>query len=103
MVNTSTPEDKEIDCPLCGKTKINVTITPQHYTYSTARAFGKVKRIPVVHPERIQIHSKCSNCNASKQNIKDALESGTIGKQSHKDLLKRLKESGLPTKIESKH
>jgi hypothetical protein len=98
MSDIATPKDEEIDCPFCKKGKIAITTIPEHYSYSCARAFGKVKRIPVVHPERITVHNSCKNCKKSKAEIKEAMQHGTT--KSHEEILKRIKASGLPTRIE---
>lgn len=98
MADIAIPQDEEIECPICKKAKIAITIVPEHYSYHMARAFSKAKRIPVHHPERVTVHSKCPNCGASKKEIKETMEQG--GKVDHKELLKRLKREGLPTKLE---
>ena len=93
-------KDETTVCPFCNKRKIDITIIPEYYSYKCARAFGKMKRIPKVHPERIEVHSKCPSCKASKQEIKEALERGTTKVKSHEERLKRLKEAGIPTRME---
>jgi rubredoxin len=100
MSDIAIPKDETVNCPLCNRGKIEITIIPEHYSYHSARAFGKVKRIPVVHPERVTIHNKCPNCGASKSEIKEALEHGQTKKKSHKELMERLKKQGLPTQLE---
>ena len=89
-------------CPICNEGEIDVTIRSEYYTYKTARAFGKVKRIPVHHPEQVKIESNCPNCKAKKSVIKDALERGKSKFKTHEELLKSIKERGLPTIITSK-
>jgi len=99
MSDIASPKNEIIDCPFCKKGKIDIVTTPEFYSYKTARAFGKAKKIPVVHPERIDVQNKCPECGKSKQEIKEALISGTTNK-SHEERLKRIKDSGLPTRIE---
>jgi endogenous inhibitor of DNA gyrase (YacG/DUF329 family) len=103
MPNITLPKNETIDCPFCGKGKINITIIPEYYSYKTARAFGKVKRIPVVYPEKIEIHNKCPNCGRPTKEIKEALERGQTKELSHQEYIERLKKRGLPLIIESKH
>jgi len=102
MVDIATPKNETIECPFCKKSKIDVTTIPEYYSYHTARAFGKVKRIPVMHPEKTEVHNSCPDCKASKKEIKEVLEKGTTQELSHEERLKRLKEAGLPARIESK-
>lgn len=101
MSDMVVPQNETINCPFCNKGKIDITIIPEHYSYHSARAFGKVKKIPVVHPEHIEIHFKCPKCGKSKKELKEVIEKGTIKQLSHEERLKRLRESGLPTQIES--
>jgi len=90
---------EEQKCPICKEGIITVITKSEYYSYHSARAFNKVKRIPVHHPEKIEIENKCPNCGASKQDIKDALEHG---KQiPHEEKLKRSKKAGMPTVIET--
>lgn len=89
---------KEIDCPFCGKSKISIIIIPGFYSYNTSFAIHQKKRIPVYHPEKIEINSHCPQCGTSKKNIKEAL--GKAKEISHEERLRRIKEAGLPTKLE---
>ena len=102
MTDASSIKMETVKCPLCQLGEIAVTTRPEYYSYKTARAIHQIKRIPVHHPEQVKIESSCPNCKASKSDIKDALDSGSGKKVSHEDLLKRLKESGLPLILESK-
>ena len=93
---------EKVKCPLCEKTEIDVTTKPEYYSYSAARAFGKVKRIPVHHPEQVKVESNCPNCKAKKSDIKDALERGKSKFKTHEEFLKSIRDRGLPTVITSK-
>lgn len=90
---------KEIDCPFCGKSKISIIIIPGFYSYKTSFAIHQKRRIPVYHPEKIDIHSRCPHCNKTVKEIKEAIQSGSA-KISHEERLRRIKEAGLPTKLE---
>lgn len=92
-------EKETIKCPFCGKGDIEITKTSEYYTTSYARAFGKVKGIPVVHPERIEIHNKCPNCGKSKKDLKEVIERGKTKVLSHKERIAMLKKRGLPLVI----
>ena len=102
MSGMTLSRNETIECPFCRKGNIDITVTREYYSYRTARAFGKVKRIPVVHPEKIEIHSKCPNCGKSKKEIKQALERGQTRELSHKESIEMLKKRGLPLRIETK-
>ena len=91
---------EKVKCPLCEKAEIEVTTRSEYYSYTRARAFGKVsKPIPKLHPEQVKVESNCSNCKAKKSDIKDALEKGKSKFKTHEELLKSIKERGLPTTI----
>lgn len=96
------PQNETIDCPFCGKGKIETTKIPEYYTTSHARAFGKVKAIPQVHPERFQVHNKCPVCGKSQKEIKEVLERGQTKVLSHEERIAMLKKRGLPLVLDSK-
>ena len=87
-------EKETIKCPFCGKGDIELTRTSEYYSINYARAFGKIKRIPVVHPERVDIHNECLICKKSKKEIKEALIKGKKP-LSHEERLKLWKKRGL--------
>lgn len=85
------------NCPFCGK----LTITILHIPFvantftSKCRAGGRNTRYQ---KERFDVMSGCDECGKTRKEVENALNSS--GKeQSHEDRLRRLKESGLPTKI----
>lgn len=96
-----TIENKIEKCPFCKKGEISVLYTSEHMSaHSTFSAGGKKKMMPNYHPEKYNVSSKCPVCGASKKEIKEALERGETKQISHEERLKRLKEAGLPTRIE---
>ena len=101
MTDSASLKTESVKCPLCQIGEIEVTTRAEYYSFSAARAFGKVKRIPVHHPEQIKVESNCPNCKARKAEIKEALEKGSSKRVSHEEMLERLKKSGLPTIIAS--
>jgi len=95
--------NEELGCPFCKKGKVAVTIIPEYYSYKTARAIHQIKRIPVYHPEKIEVNSpKCPACGKSRREIKESLTSGNEKIGSNEERLKRMRDAGLPTKIEKK-
>lgn len=94
--------NETIDCPFCGKGKIDTTKIPEYYTTKYARAFGKVKSIPLVHPERIEVHNNCPICGKTKKEIKEVLEKGQTRVLSHEERISMLKKRGLPLVIGGK-
>ena len=102
MSDAASIKTEKVKCPLCQVGEVEVTTKPEYYSFSAARAFGKVKRIPVHHPEQIKVESNCPNCKATKSDIKDALERGSGKRLSHEEFLEKLKKSGLPLILESR-
>lgn len=93
-------ENKTVKCPFCQKGDIEVTITSDWYSEGRAHAAGRSAMIPQYHPEKIEVHNKCSECGKSKRELKEAIAKGTTKQLSHEERLKRLKEAGLPSVIE---
>ncbi len=102
MSDVATVKTEVVKCPICNLADITVTVRSEYYSYKAARAFGKVKQIPLYHPEQIKPESNCPNCKAKKSDIKDALERGSDKKMTHEEFIKSIQERGLPIVIESK-
>jgi transcription elongation factor Elf1 len=101
MTDKNAPTNEEIDCPFCGKARISVTTTPGYYSYSAARAFGKVKNIPVYHEEKVEVASDCPACGKTRKEIKEVVENGGKPPKTFEERLARMRESGLPVKFAS--
>ena len=97
-----TIEQKTIKCPFCKEGDIDVLYTSEHMSaHATFSAGGKSKKmIPNYHPEKYDVRNSCPICKKSRQEIKDVLQRGGEGTKSHEDRLKRIRDSGLPTRIE---
>ena len=92
-------ENNTVKCPFCQKGDIEVTITLDWYSEGRAHSAGRSAMIPQYHPERTEIHNNCPNCGKSKKELKEAIERGQNKQISHEERLKRLRDSGLPTKF----
>ena len=102
MSDLATVKTEIVKCPLCNLGGITVTTRSEYYNYKAARAFGKVKMIPLYHPEQTKVENTCPKCKANKSYIKEALEKGNNKTMSHEERLKRIKDSGLPLVLEGK-
>ena len=92
------PERITIECPFCKKETIQVLHSPEVYSTQTIRVGSNRKTIPNLTPAKDQILSgKCSNCGKTKKEIEKALKEGIP--IPHEELIRRLKEAGLPLKI----
>ena len=52
-------------------------------------------------PDYYEVMGNCPNCGKTKKEIQKALDTGKTHDTPHEERLKRIKESGLPTVIES--
>ncbi|MCD6496602.1 MAG: hypothetical protein J7K54_04995 [Candidatus Aenigmarchaeota archaeon] len=95
--------EEVVDCPFCKKGKINVTYVHPYVSWNVSRIAAGAKRTRFYHDEKYKVHNKCPVCGRSRQEIREALESGTTKSVSHEERLKRLREAGLPTRIEVVH
>ena len=93
-----TSKETLTNCPFCGKMTITILHVPfvANIFTSKCRAGG---RNTVYQKERFDVMSGCEACGKNRKEVEKALNSS--GKeQSHEERLKRLKEAGLPTRIE---
>ena len=91
------PSEMVTNCPFCGKMSIRVLHIPfvaQTIT-SKCRAGGRVTRYQ---RERFEVLSGCEACGKSREEVEKAFNE--MKKLSHEERIKRIKESGLPTRIE---
>lgn len=100
MGNAPIVTEYKIKCPFCGKGEISYMHFSEYYAMTTSRISSGSKKIPRLREERYLIHNSCPLCKKSKQELKEAIQRGSTRQVSHEERLKRLKEAGLPTRIE---
>ena len=95
------PQESVIECPFCHKETIRILNRPciVNVTRSTCRAGGHNRRIQ---RESHEVLSGCPECGKSQKEVEKVLDEGVVKPISHDERLKRLKEVGLPTRIETK-
>jgi len=94
--------DKEtVPCPFCGRGLVEVTHESGYVSWNVSRISAGTKRTKYYHDPRTIVHSSCPECRASKQQIRQAIESGGKSK-SHEERVERMKSAGLPTAIEER-
>ncbi|MCK4335788.1 MAG: hypothetical protein KAW40_03625 [Candidatus Aenigmarchaeota archaeon] len=98
----STIEKSTVKCPFCQKGDIDITEYSAYYSNTYARAFGKVKKIPLYHEGHIEVHNKCSNCGKSKSELKEVIEKGKTKVMTHEERIAMYKKRGLPLVIGGK-
>lgn len=91
---------EDVDCPICKQAKVRVSFVAGYMTWHVSSIAAGSKRTPYFHDPRVRVQSSCPACKATRQEIKDALERGGQ-KASHEERLRRIREAGLPTVIET--
>lgn len=91
---------EDVDCPICKQAKVRISFVAGYMTWSVSRIAAGSKRTPYFHDPKVRPMSACPACKATRQEIKEALERGGQ-KASHEERLRRIREAGLPTKIDS--
>lgn len=102
MVGFGRHGETEIECPFCHKGKIMMHHIEGCLQGSKSSIAAGSKTTYHRRPDKYYVQSKCPKCGKTTKEIEKALETGITKELSHEKRLKRLKESGLPTKIETK-
>ncbi|AJZ76190.1 hypothetical protein SU86_007235 [Candidatus Nitrosotenuis cloacae] len=94
-------EPKILKCPFCDKGQIEASYTPARVETQIARGSGMNKTTRVWVDERYQVIKDCPNCGKTASQIEKSLSKGTEESKppSRQEILKRLKDAGLPTKV----
>ena len=94
--------ETETECPFCHKGKI-ATHHVEGCLQGTKSSIAAGSKITYhKRPDKYTVLHKCPNCGKTAKEIEKALETGITKELTHEERLKRLKESGLPTRIETK-
>lgn len=90
----------KIACPFCKKETVTVVHRPPTVINKRVKGSGTTKSSSFRTKDEIKVISGCSSCKASKEDVEKAFKQGK--QPSHEEVIRRLKEAGLPTKIVSK-
>ncbi len=90
---------EEIECPFCNKGKIKVLYKPSmiRFTASSSASVGTKRKAFRTQEKYEVLVNKCPNCGKTKKEIEKRLKEGKP--IPHKELIRRIKEAGLPLKI----
>ena len=95
--------EKEWKCPFCKKGKVKVYFREGYVQSKMSRiSAGKAYTKHSVEDKIESVGNDCPVCGKKAKEIKKAFESGVTKEKSHDERLKRLQESGIPTKITTK-
>jgi len=87
-----------LECPFCEKRVIKYLYKPASDRVRRARGSSISKTMTFWTKEKYEILSKkCPNCGKTKKEIEKRLKEGKL--IPHKELIRRIKEAGLPLKI----
>ncbi len=101
---TKTKEPRVLKCPFCDRGDIEAVYQPSRVEKRMSRGSGFNGMTPIHIDERYTISMDCPKCGKKGSEIERALNRGE-GKRkapSNEEILKRLKEAGLPTKVGGK-
>ncbi|MBU0953563.1 MAG: hypothetical protein KKA90_04040 [Nanoarchaeota archaeon] len=87
-----------ITCPFCNHTKIEAYHHAPVKRY-VGGPYGGGKNMVFVSEDKLIIASDCPNCGKSSSDIEKKMNEKK--KEPHEERLKRIRDSGLPTNIES--
>jgi ferritin-like protein len=94
---------EEITCPFCEKGKIKVRYIPKMLVTRYSHASSNRKSYSYFKNEKYTVISNCHICGKTKEKIEKFLNRGQEEKKiSNEEIIRRLKEAGLPTKIVTK-
>jgi len=93
--------ETEIECPFCKKVKIRMFHKEGYLQAKTSRISAGAMITYHRVPDTYDVLEDCHNCGKTKKEIQKALEGEIPTKQISHECLKRLKETGLPTKIKT--
>lgn len=92
---------EKIECPFCNKGIIEIHhILPIKNENLSSTVGGRIFKSSHQSPEREDVQNDCPSCGAKKEAIEKKLKEGSLSKPpSRQEILKRLKDAGLPTKV----
>ena len=92
---------KTIQCPYCDKGMVETIYAPSKIETMITRGSGINKTTRIRRDEKYAVIKDCPNCKKSAEQIEKILNSGENKPEppSNQDIIKRLKDAGLPTKI----
>ena len=91
---------ESIECPFCekGEIRIHKTLPIKKENISTTVG-GRRARTGSQTPEKEEVQNDCPKCGAKRKDIQKKLKEGVTKTPSNREILKRLQEAGLPTKV----
>ncbi len=91
-----------IKCPFCKIGDIKIIHIPKSVRFKKGSWGGSKPGIISTEEKVMIVDKECQNCRKTSKEIEKALKTGNVKEITHEEFLKRLKNSGLPTLIESK-
>ena len=91
-----------VECPFCKKVAVQAFYKPSFKQAKTSRISAGAKTTFHRVGEKYFIQGDCPNCGAKNKDIQGWYDGkGKKKEVSHEERLRRIKEAGLPTVIES--
>ncbi len=101
---TKAKEPRVLKCPFCDKGDIEAVYQPSRVEKRMSRGSGFNRMTPTHVDERYTVTMDCLKCGKKASDIERVLNKGGEKPKvpSNKQILKRLKDAGLPTKVGGK-
>ena len=92
---------EKIECPFCNKGVIQIHhILPVKTDNLTSTVGGQTFKSSHQSKEKEEVQNDCPQCGAKREKMQKKLNEGSMSKSlSSKEVLKRLKDAGLPSKF----
>jgi len=97
-----TAGSSEIECPFCYKLGVKAIHRSGYMGHVTSRNSTGSKVTYHRVPESYDIQSGCPSCGKTKKEIQEAVDGKAGRHMDPQKAIERLKQSGLPTRFESK-
>ena len=94
-------EKIKVPCPFCDK-EIEVLHSPLSFTTRRGNSSLGKKANPVCSQESYDVFEPCPHCGKPANAIKKALVNGVKNEVPKDEMLKRMKEAGIPFRFSSK-
>ena len=89
-----------LECPFCHKGDVRVFHKEGYLQPRVSRISAGAKVRYYRMPDTYRVLEDCPECGKSKREIQRAFETGVTKEVSHEERLRRLREAGLPTRVE---
>lgn len=100
MAGTGRIQETSIECPFCEKGKVKTLHKESYLQGQESHISAGSKTTYSRKPEKYEVLEDCPKCGKSKKEIQKYLDGKQKKEADPEKVKKRMKEAGLPTKLE---